>query len=66
MPKDNLPEHDHSSTGNGGSSIDPDTINGGGVISDGDGIDRQIYIIENGADDPAEADPEDIIIEKEA
>lgn len=41
------------------------TLNGGGPVSEGDGIERQIYVIANGASDPAGADPEDIIFEEE-
>jgi hypothetical protein len=36
------------------------------VVSDGDGVDRQIWVIANGASDPAGADAEDIIFEEEA
>ena len=35
-------------------------------VSDGDGTTRQIWVIANGASDPAGADPEDIIFEEEA
>jgi hypothetical protein len=35
-------------------------------VSDGDGIERQIWIIANGASDPAGAGTEDIILEEEA
>ena len=41
-------------------------INGGGVLSEGDENERQIWIIANGADDPDGADPEDIIFEEES
>jgi hypothetical protein len=41
-------------------------LNGGGPISDGDGTERQIWVIANGASDPAGADPEDLIAEEEA
>lgn len=41
------------------------SVNGGGPISDGDGIERQIWVIESGASDPVDADAEDIILEKE-
>ena len=41
-------------------------LNGGGPISDGDGTERQIWVIANGASDPTGADPEDIIFEREA
>lgn len=33
-------------------------------ISDGDGTERQIWVIANGASDPSGADPEDIIFEE--
>ena len=35
-------------------------------VSDGDGTERQIWVIANGASDPAGADPEDIIFEESA
>lgn len=41
-------------------------INGGGPVSDGDGTERQFWVIANGASDPTGADPEDIILEEEA
>ena len=41
-------------------------LNGGGPLSDGDGTERQIWVIANGASDPTGADPEDIIFEREA
>ena len=41
-------------------------INGSGVLSEGDGTERQVRIIANGADDPDGADPEDIIFEEES
>jgi len=41
-------------------------LNGGGPLSDGDGTERQVWVIANGASDPAGADPEDIIFEEEA
>lgn len=34
-------------------------------LSDGDGVRRQVWLIPAGADDPEEADPEDIILEEE-
>jgi len=43
-----------------------DSLNNGGPVSDGDGTERQIWVIANGASDPAGADPEDIIFEEEA
>ena len=42
------------------------SLNSGGPLSDGDGTERQVWIIANGASDPAGADPEDIIFEEEA
>jgi hypothetical protein len=47
-------------------SVSTDSLNGGGPVSDGDGTERQIYVIANGASDPAEADAEDIIFEEES
>jgi len=41
-------------------------LNGGGPLSDGDGTERQIWIIANGASDPSGADASDIIFEEEA
>jgi hypothetical protein len=41
-------------------------LNGGGPISDGDGTERQLWIVANGAGDPSGADPEDLIAEEEA
>jgi len=35
-------------------------------VSDGDGTTREIWVIANGASDPAGADPEDLIFEEEA
>lgn len=43
-----------------------DQINGGGPISDGDSTERQIWVIANGASDPAGADANDIIFEEQA
>jgi hypothetical protein len=43
-----------------------DGVNGGGVITDGDGTERDIYVIANGASDPASADNDDIIFEEES
>lgn len=34
-------------------------------VPDGDGVDRRIWIIEAGADEPAEAADQDLIFEKE-
>ena len=47
-------------------SVSTDSLNNGGPISDGDGTERQIWVIANGASDPSGADPEDIIFEEEA
>ena len=41
-------------------------LNGGGPLSDGDGTERQLWVIANGASDPSGADPEDLIFEEEA
>lgn len=43
-----------------------DSINGGGPVSDGDGTERQIWVIANGASDPAGAGADDLIFEEEA
>jgi hypothetical protein len=45
--------------------VDTDELNNGGPISDGDGTERQIWVIAAGASDPAGADPEDIIFEEQ-
>jgi len=42
------------------------SLNGGGPVSDGDGTKRQIWVVSNGASDPAGAGPEDIIFEEQA
>jgi hypothetical protein len=42
------------------------SLNGGGPLSDGDGTERQIWIIANGASDPSGADADDIIFEEES
>lgn len=42
------------------------SLNGGGPLSDGDGTERQLWVIANGAGDPSGADPEDIILEETA
>lgn len=34
-------------------------------LSDGDGVERDVWLISAGADDPEEAGPEDIILEEE-
>ena len=47
-------------------TVNAGEINNGGPLSDGDGTERQIWVIANGASDPAGADPEDIIFEEEA
>jgi len=51
-----------------GTSSDPvdveaNLINGGGPIVDGDGTERELYLIANGASDPADAGPDDLIFE---
>ena len=43
-----------------------DQINGGGPISDGDGTERQHWVIANGAGDPSGVDPEDLIFEAQS
>jgi hypothetical protein len=43
-----------------------DLINGGAPVTDGDAVDRQLWVIANGASDPALADDEDIIFEEES
>jgi hypothetical protein len=66
-----------SAAGQVGTSSDPvdveaydlnvaNLLNGGGPLADGDGTERQIYVIANGASDPSDADPEDIIFEEQA
>lgn len=35
------------------------------ALTDGDGTDRNVWVISNGASDPADASPEDIIFEKQ-
>jgi len=52
-----------------GTSTEPidvfaESINDGGPVTDGDDTERQIFIIANGASDPAAADPEDLIFEE--
>lgn len=42
------------------------SLNGGGPLSDGDGTERQIWVIANGASDPSGADAADLIFEEEA
>ena len=39
-------------------------IESGSTIEDGDGIERKIWVIPNGASDPPEAEPEDLIFEE--
>jgi hypothetical protein len=41
-------------------------LNGGGPVSDGDGIERQLWVIASGASDPSGADAEDIIFEEQS
>jgi hypothetical protein len=54
--------------GTSGEPVDvfAESINGGGPVTDGDDTERQIWIITNGASDPAAADPEDLIFEEES
>jgi len=47
------------------SSASVGELNGGATITDGDGTERQIWVIANGASDPAGANPEDIILEEQ-
>ncbi len=47
-------------------SVNTGSLNNGGPVSDGDGVERQVWIIANGASDPAGADAEDIIFEEQA
>lgn len=47
-------------------SVNTDILNSGGPVSDGDGTERQIWLISNGASDPAGAGAEDIIFEEQA
>jgi hypothetical protein len=42
------------------------SVNGEGVVTDGDGTDRRVWVIANGASDPSGAAAEDIIFEEEA
>lgn len=46
--------------------LEANLINGGGPIVDGDGTERELYVIANGASDPSGADAEDLIFEEEA
>jgi len=50
----------------GAGSVDTGSLNGGGPVSDGDGTERQIWVIANGASDPAGAAADDIIFEEES
>jgi len=62
---------DTASSLNLGSNSNPwaglytDAVNGGGPVSDGDGTERQVWIIANGAADPAGAGTNDIIFEEQ-
>lgn len=49
----------------GGEIQNAEAINGGGPISEGDNTERQIWIISNGASDPAGANTGDLIFEEE-
>jgi len=65
-------ESSTGSAGTIGSSANRPTIKadditeagGDEVIADGDGIDRDIYVIQSGASDPSAATNDDIILEK--
>jgi len=43
--------------------VEANLINGGGPIVDGDGTERELYLIANGASDPAGAGADDLIFE---
>ncbi|MFP4218808.1 MAG: hypothetical protein ACLFR6_08235 [Salinarchaeum sp.] len=51
--------------GVGANTVDTDEINDGGPLSDGDGTERQIWVIANDASDPSDASDDDIIFEEE-
>lgn len=56
-----------TSPGDGGSVSDHDnSAHTEAFVSDGDGTERQIWVIANGASDPSGAAPDDIIFEEEA
>jgi len=55
-------ELDASDDGDGSATV----TTTGDVVTDGDGTDREIWVISNGASDPAGADAEDIIFEEES
>lgn len=66
-------DHDSTSGGTAGnphansaSDNHDNTAHSEEFVSDGDGTTRQIWVIANGASDPAGADPEDIIFEEES
>lgn len=40
------------------------SVNGGGVVSAGDGTDRRIWVIDSGASDPSDAADDDLIFEE--
>jgi hypothetical protein len=46
--------------------VEANLINGGGPVTDGDGTERNIWVIANGASDPSGASAEDIIFEEES
>ena len=46
-------------------AINVSGVNDGGPLSEGDGIERRIWVIESGADDPEEAEDEDLIFEED-
>ena len=64
-------EAEAQAAGQVGTSTDPvdvfaESINDGGPVVDGDDTERTIWIIANGASDPADATAEDLIFEEEA
>lgn len=46
-------------------SVETTALNSGGTVTDGDGTERQVWIIASGASDPSGADPEDLIFEEQ-
>jgi hypothetical protein len=66
-----ISEAEAQAAGQVGTSSDPvnveaNLINGGGPVTDGDGTERNIWVIANGASDPSGASAEDIIFEEES
>lgn len=43
---------------------DVNSVNSGGPVSDGDGTERKVWVIANGASDPAGASNDDLILEE--